>query len=304
MNQFWGWVLFHIFVFALLILDMKFLHRKGREVRVRDAFIWSIVWILLALAFNAGVYFWMGREAALQFLTGYIIERSLSMDNLFVFMLIFTYFRVPAKFQHSILFWGILGALLMRGLFILCGVTLLDKFEWVLYIFGAFLVWSGVKLCLQGEEVQFHPEKSRALRLVRRIFPLTEGFEEGRFFVRRDHRIWATMMFLVLVAIETTDLVFALDSLPAILVVTKSMFIAYTSNVFAIIGLRALYFAIAGLMAIFHYLNYGLAVVLAFIGVKMLIDKFYPIPTALALGAVVLVLLLSVLASILWPKKK
>lgn len=299
----WGWVLFHVFVFAMLLIDMKVLHRKAHEITIREALAWSGVWIGLALAFNAGIWFVLGRGPALQFLTGYLIEKSLSVDNLFVFLLIFSYFRVPAQFQKKILFWGILGALVMRGLFILTGVTLIARFHWIIYLFGVFLIYTGIKMCF-GEEVEIHPEKSRVLRLVRRLFPVTEGFEGGRFFVRRDRRVYASMMLLVLVFVETTDVVFALDSIPAILAITRDLFIVYTSNVFAIFGLRALYFALAGLMRVFHYLNYGLAIVLSFIGVKMLLDRFYEIPIGIALGVVGAVLALSIAASLIWPEKE
>lgn len=300
----WIWGAFIIFVIAMLVLDMKVFHRKNHEVKIREALLWSAFWIALALGFNVIVYYWLGRVAALEFLTGYLVEKSLSVDNLFVFVLIFSYFRVPAQYHHKVLFWGILGALVMRGVFILFGVTLINRFEWIILFFGAFLIYTGIHLCF-NTEVEIHPEKSRVLRFVRRTFRITEDFEGGRFFVRRASGLHATMMFLVLVFVETTDVMFAVDSIPAILAITKDPFIVFTSNVFAIFGLRALYFAVAGLMKLFHYLNYGLAFILTFVGVKMILAHWHiKIPIGIALGVVGGVLVVSIAASLLWPKEE
>jgi tellurite resistance protein TerC len=286
----------------MLVLDLKVFQRKAHEIKIKEALAWSAVWIALALTFNVGVYFWQGKVTAMEFLAGYLIEKSLSVDNLFVFLLIFSYFRVPAKYQHPILFWGILGALVMRGLFIWIGTSLV-QFKLVIVLFGAFLVYTGIKLCFQSEP-DVHPEKSRVIRFVRRFVPLVSDFGNGKFVVQRDGKKFATMMFLVLVFVETTDVIFAVDSIPAILAITHDPFIVFTSNVFAILGLRALYFALAGLMKIFHYLNYGLAFILTFVGIKMLISFKVHVPISLALGVIAGVLLLSIAASLIWPKEE
>jgi tellurite resistance protein TerC len=247
------------------------------------------------------VYFWHGRGATLEFVTGYVIELSLSVDNLFVFLLIFRYFHVPPAHQHKVLFWGILGALVMRAVFILLGVGLIRRFEWIIYLFGALLVYSGIKLFRQ-EKMEIHPEKNPVLRVFRRWMPVTENYEGGKFFVRRPG-LYATPLLIVLLVVETTDLLFAVDSIPAILAITLDAFIVYTSNVFAILGLRSMYFALAGMMEVFHYLHYGLSIVLIFVGAKMLVSHYYHMPTELALGVVAVVLLTSVLASVVHPKK-
>jgi tellurite resistance protein TerC len=298
-----AWVLFHVFVIIMLFVDMKVLHRKAHEIKMKEALWWSLIWILIALLFNAGVYLVAGPAKAMQFLSGYIIERSLSIDNIFVFLLVFTYFRVPARFQHGILFWGILGALVLRAIFIFAGVTLIARFEWIIYVFGLFLLYTGFKMLFQ-KDVEVHPEKSRVLRLVHRLFPVLPSFEEGKFFVRRDNKRFVSMMFVVLIFIETTDVIFAVDSIPAILAVTTDPFIVYTSNVFAIFGLRALYFAVAGLMQLFHYLHYGLSAILMFVGVKMLASSHYHINDGIALGIIGAILGLSILASVIWPQKE
>jgi tellurite resistance protein TerC len=263
--------------------------------------VWSGVWIALAAAFAILLLFWRGHVPALQFVTGYVIELSLSVDNLFVFLVIFRYFKVPDKQQHRVLFWGILGALVMRGLFILAGVSLIRRFEWITYLFGAFLVYSGIKLMRQGE-TEIHPEKNPVLRLFRRAFPVTKDYVGGKFFIR-DPGLYATPLFIVLLVIETTDVLFAVDSIPAVLAITLNAFIVYTSNVFAILGLRSMYFALAGMMEVFDYLHYGLSVVLIFIGAKMLASHYIEIPTVWALAIVLLVLATSVVASVLRPKK-
>lgn len=295
------WVLFNLFVLLMLALDLGLLNRSGHRIRFREALAWSGVWISLAGAFAVLVLFWRGHVPALQFVTGYVVELSLSVDNLFVFLMIFRYFKVPDHQQHRVLFWGILGALIMRAVFILAGVSLIHRFSWIIYIFGAFLVYSGFKLMRQGK-TEIHPEKNPVLRLFRKAFPVTEDYQGGKFFVRRAG-LYATPLFVVLLMIETTDVLFAVDSIPAVLAITLNAFIVYTSNVFAILGLRSMYFALAGMMELFDYLHYGLSVVLMFIGVKMLVSHYLEIPTIWALTVVLLVLATSVAASVLRPKK-
>lgn len=284
----------------MLVLDLGVFHRNTHTVKYREALIWSAVWIALAAIFAVVIYFWHGRTPSLEFVTGYVIELSLSVDNLFVFLLIFRYFQVPPGHQHKVLFWGILGALIMRAVFIAAGVGLIQKFHWIVYVFGAFLVYSGIKLFRQGE-AEIHPEKNPVLRLFRRWVPVTKDYEGDKFFVRRTG-LFATPLLVVLVVVETTDLLFAVDSIPAILAITRDAFIVYTSNVFAILGLRSMYFALAGMMEMFRYLHYGLSVVLMFVGTKMMLSHYYEIPTAVALGAVAGILLLSVVVSLLRPK--
>jgi tellurite resistance protein TerC len=295
------WILFNLFVVAMLALDLVVLNRPSRRVGFREALTWSGVWIALAAAFAVLVMFWHGRTPALQFVTGYVIELSLSVDNLFVFLVIFRYFKVPDEHQRKVLFWGILGALLMRGMFIVAGVGLISRFSWVTYIFGALLVYSGFKLLRQGDK-EIHPEKSLVLRLFRRVVPVTEEYVGGKFFARRG-KLYATPLLLVLLVVETSDLLFAVDSIPAVLAITLNAFIVYTSNVFAILGLRSMYFALAGMMDLFHYLHYGLSVVLIFIGLKMLGSHYVSIPTGWALAIVLFVLGASILASLLNPQK-
>jgi tellurite resistance protein TerC len=287
-------------VVVMLVLDLGVFHRNTHTVKYREALIWSAVWIALAAIFAVVIYFWHGRTPSLEFVTGYVIELSLSVDNLFVFLLIFRYFQVPPGHQHKVLFWGILGALIMRAIFIAAGVGLIQRFHWIVYVFGAFLVYSGIKLFRQGE-AEIHPEKNPVLRLFRRWVPVTKDYEGDKFFVRRTG-LFATPLLVVLVVVETTDLLFAVDSIPAILAITRDAFIVYTSNVFAILGLRSMYFALAGMMEMFRYLHYGLSVVLMFVGTKMMLSHYYEIPTAVALGAVAGILLLSVVVSVLRPK--
>ena len=295
------WVLFNLFVLLMLGLDLGVFHRRPHKVNFREAMIWSLVWVALASAFAVVVYFWHGRSASLEFATGYVIELSLSVDNLFVFLLIFRYFRVSSHHQHKVLFWGIVGALVMRGVFILAGVGLIRHFHWVIYIFGALLVYSGIKLFSQ-ESTEIHPEKNPVLRVFRRWVPVTEDYDGDRFFVRRAG-LYATPMLVVLLVVETTDLLFAVDSIPAVLAITRDAFIVYTSNVFAIMGLRSMYFALAGMMEMFRYLHYGLSLVLVFVGGKMLASHYVDIPTEVALGVVAGILGISVLASLLHPAK-
>lgn len=296
------WVFFNLFVLLLLGLDLGLLNRRAHAVRPKEALTWTGVWISLAAAFAVVVYFWHGRAATLEFVTGYVIELSLSVDNLFVFLVIFRYFKVPDKLQHNVLFWGILGALIMRGIFIVAGVGLIRRFEWIVYIFGAMLVYSGIKLLRQGER-EIEPEHNPVLRVFRKMVPVTKEYEGERFFVRRPG-LYATPLFVVLLLVETTDLLFAVDSIPAVLAITLNTFIVYTSNVFAILGLRSIYFALAGLMDMFHLLHYGLSVVLIFVGLKMIGAHYIEIPTWIALAVVVGVLVLSVGASLAFPQKK
>jgi tellurite resistance protein TerC len=299
----WKWIIFNVFVLAMLALDLGVFHRKTHTVKLKEALGWSAVWITLALFYNLGIYFWLGKVKALEFLTGYVLEKSLSVDNIFVFIMLFSYFRVPAEYQHKVLFWGILGALIMRAVFIALGVALIQKFEWVIYLFGAVLIYSGIKMGMHKDE-EVHPEHNPMLRLFRKAFPVTRDFEGNRFWVRRETGLLATPLMVVLVVVETTDVVFAVDSIPAVLAITQDPFIVYTSNVFAILGLRALYFALAGVMNIFHFLHYGLSIILVFVGVKMIVSHWFKIPIGIALGVVAGVLALSVVASLLWPEKK
>jgi len=290
------WILFNVFVLAALALDLGVLHSHPHVVKFREAAAWSLAWIALALGFAVLVHFWQGRTAALQFLTGYVLEVSLSVDNLFVFLLIFQYFRVPEAYQHKVLFWGILGALFTRGIFILTGVELIQKLHWVTYFFGAFLVYSGFKLFRQ-RGAKINPDKNPLLRLFRRWVPVTENYEGDKFFVRRPN--WsATPLLIVLLVVETTDIVFAVDSVPAILTITLNAFIVYTSNVFAILGLRSMYFALVGMMKTFEYLHYGLALILILFGSLMLASHYYRARTEWVLTVVAGVLLVSVLASV------
>jgi tellurite resistance protein TerC len=301
--QIWAWVGFALFVLAMLALDLGVFHRESHEVKIREALIWSGVWIALALLFNLGLYYLRGPEQALEFLTGYLIEKSLSVDNIFVFLLIFTYFRVPPRYQHRVLFWGVLGALLMRAILIALGITLIHRFHWVIYVFGAFLILTGVKMGL-GKDKEIRPERNPALRLFRRFAPVTDEYRDGKFFVKQDGRYFATPLLITLVVVETTDLVFAVDSIPAILAITPDPFIIYTSNVFAILGLRSLYFALAGMMRSFRYLHYGLSAILVFVGAKMLLADFYKIPVGVALGVIACILAISVIASLASPRKE
>jgi len=302
-SQVLWWVAFAVIVVVLLVLDLKVFHRKSRVITLKESLLWTAFWVALALLFNLGIYLWRGHGPALEFLTCYLIEESLSIDNLFVFLLVFSYFAVAPAYQHKVLFWGIIGAIIMRLAFIEVGVTLLERFHWVFYIFGAFLVVTAIRMAFQRDE-KIDPENNVVLRLFRRFVPVTSSYEEDRFFVKRAGRFVATPLFIVVLVVETTDLVFALDSIPAALAITLDPFIVYTANIFAILGLRSLYFALAGVMRLFHYLRYGLVVVLIFVGVKMLIADFYKIPTEIALGAVVGVLLISVIASIIWPRNE
>ncbi|MDQ2905613.1 MAG: TerC family protein [Ktedonobacteraceae bacterium] len=296
------WIGFNVFVLAMLALDLGVFHRKSHRVSLKEALGWSAAWILLSLLFNAGLYIWRGPEPALQFLTGYLIEKSLSVDNIFVFVLLFSAFSVPAAYQHRVLFWGVLGALSLRGILIAVGAVLLEDFHWVLYIFGAFLIFTGIRMAMH-KETEVHPERNPLLKFVRRLVPVTADYEDDRFFVRRTGRVWVTPLLLVLVAVETTDLIFAVDSIPAIFAVTTDAFIVYTSNVFAILGLRSLYFVFANIIDKFYYLRLGLAVILAYVGVKMVVTDLYHIPSALSLLVIAVVLAITIVASVLRARR-
>jgi tellurite resistance protein TerC len=285
----------------MLALDLGVFNRRAHSVGFREALGWSGMWVALAAAFGGIVYFWHGRTASLEFATGYLIELSLSVDNLFVFLMIFRYFRVPDQLQHRVLFWGILGALITRGAFILAGVGLIRQFHWIIYVFGALLVWSGIKLLKQGDE-EIDPEKNPMLRLFRRWMPVTDDYVGDKFWVRQPG-LYATPLVVVLLVVETTDILFAVDSIPAVLAITLNAFIVYTSNVFAIMGLRSMYFAVAGMMDVFEYLHYGLSAVLILVGGKMLASHYYTVPTYVALAGVVGVLAISVAASVVFPRK-
>ncbi|MEK6758425.1 MAG: TerC family protein [Deltaproteobacteria bacterium] len=272
------WVLFILFIVVMLAIDLGIFNRKDHEVKVKEALVWSGVWIALALTFNAVIYLWRGPEIALQFFTGYVIEKSLSIDNIFVFLQVFAYFSVPAIYQHKILFWGVLGAIVMRAIFILAGVALIAKFHWIIYVFGAFLVFTGIKMVL-AENKEVHPEKNPLIRLLRRLMPISKDSEGGRFLIKRDGIFMATPLLVVLLVIETTDVIFAVDSIPAILAITTDPFIVFSSNLFAIMGLRSLFFALAGVVKKFYYIHYGLAAILVLVGIKMIVSDFYKLPS-------------------------
>lgn len=297
------WGGFNLFVLGMLALDLGIFHRRAHVIKVREALIWTAVWITLSMAFNLFVYHYLGKEKALEFFTAYLIEKSLSIDNIFVMIMIFGYFQVPQAYQHKVLFWGILGALVMRVIFILAGIELIHKFHWLIYVFGGFLVFTGIRMVSSGEQ-NLHPEQNPLMKLARRIFPVTEKFEGDKFFIRRSGRVWATPLFLVVVLIEGTDVIFAVDSIPAILAISDDSFIVYTSNVFAILGLRSLYFALAGIEKYFQYLKYGLAAVLVFVGIKMCLTDIYKIPVEISLIVIVFILTIAMLASVIFRKPK
>ena len=293
----WLWAGFNLFVLGMLAVDLGIFHRQAHAVSMREAGIWSAVWIALALAFNLGVWKFLGPQPGVEFLTGYLIEKSLSIDNIFVIALLFAYFKVPGEYQHRVLFWGILGALVMRAAFILAGAALLERFHWIIYLFGGFLVLTGIKMAFAPEH-GVEPERNPVVRLVRRLMPVTSDFRGASFFVREGGRRAATPLFLVLVMVEFTDLVFAVDSIPAIFAVTRDPFLVYTSNVFAILGLRSLYFLLAGVMHKFEYLKLGLAAILVFVGAKMALVDWVKVPTVLSLGVIAAILALAVAASL------
>lgn len=296
------WTAFNVFVLGMLALDLGVFHRKSHEVSIKEALSWTGLWITLAMLFNLFIYYYFDKEKAVAFFTGYLIEKSLSIDNIFVIIMIFSYFKVPTAYQHKVLFWGILGALVMRVVFILVGIELIHSFHWLIYIFGGFLIITGIRMLTSGDS-KLEPEKNPLVKLARRIFPFVPTFEGDKFFVRRDAKLWATPLFLVVILIEATDLIFAVDSIPAILAISDDSFIVYTSNVFAILGLRSLYFALAGIEKYFQYLKYGLSAILIFVGVKMCIADFYKIPVDLSLIIIAFVLIIVMVASVAVKKK-
>ncbi len=311
-DMMWLWIGFNVFVLGMLALDLGVFHRHSHTVSMKEAVTWSVVWISLALLFNLGIYlFWhqivpssaySNSEAAIAFLTGYLIEKSLSVDNIFVFVLLFSYFAVPALYQHRVLFWGVLGALVMRGILIAVGATLIEEFHWIIYVFGAFLIFTGIRMA-SHQDTEMHPEKNPVVRLFRRLMPVSSEYHGDHFFVRQAGKWAATPLFLVLLIVESTDLVFAVDSIPAIFAVTTDPFLVYTSNVFAILGLRSLYFLLAGVMDKFYYLKLGLSAILTFVGTKMVIVDFYKIPVVVSLSVVVAILIVSVIASLIRSKR-
>lgn len=305
----WAWTGFLGFVAAMLALDLGVFNRQSHVVSLKEAFAWCAVWFALAMGFYALIATGtlgngLGRKEGLEFLTGYIVELCLSVDNVFVFIVIFQYFKVEARYQHRVLFWGILGAVVMRALFIFAGISLINAFHWVIYLFGAFLVYTGIKLAMPKHDDGLEPEKNPAVKLARRFLPITPTYREGHFFAHEDGRISATPLFLVLLVVETTDVMFALDSIPAVIAITRNEFIVFTSNIFAILGLRSLYFAVSGVMQLFRYLNIGLAVILVFVGLKMLASHYIDVSIQLSLGIIGTVLAASILASVLIPQAR
>lgn len=306
----WAYALFNLFVLGMLALDLGVFHRKDHRVGVRESLIWTVIWIALAALFAVGLYYWklsvFGPEQAgdttLQFVTGYLIEKSLSIDNVFVFLLLFAYFKVPEHLQHRVLFWGIIGALIFRAIFIALGAVLIAKFHWIIYVFGGILILTGIKMALsKGAEI--HPERNPLLRLFRRFMPVTSEYHGRHFFVKLSGKWVATPLMVVLVLIESSDIIFAVDSIPAIFAVSRDPFIVYTANVFAILGLRSLYFALSGIMSLFHHLHFGLSAILIFVGIKMMLSETFKIPVGWSLSVIGVILLLSVVASVIWPQK-
>jgi len=305
------WLGFIAFVIVMLVLDLTVFHKKDEVMKVKTALLWSAFWIGLAIIFNIGVYFVLGETKALEFLTGYLIEESLSVDNLFVFIMIFSFFGIQAKYQHRILFWGIIGAIVMRAIFIFAGVAIIEKFAWVMYIFGAFLIYTGIHMLFEKDDKKdFNPNKNIAVRIFRKIMPVSDDKTHTNFFVRKNKVLYATPFFIVLLLIEVSDLIFAIDSIPAVLSVSKDPFIVYTSNIFAILGLRSLYFALSGVMQYFRYLKYALAGILTFIGIKMCVNEFchefdysFHISNLFSLGVIVTLLTASIILSIVVEKK-
>lgn len=295
------WIIFSVFVLGMLSLDLGVFNRKAHEVRFKEALIWSCVWVALSMVFNAWIYHQFGREKALEFLTGYVIEKALSVDNIFVFIILFASFAVPKIYQHRVLFWGVIGAIVMRAIFIGLGAALVARFHWIMYVFGGILIFTGIKLMKEGD-AEPHPEKNPIYKLARRLIPAVPEYHGKSFTVVKDGRRFATPLLLVLIAIEATDVVFAVDSIPAIFAITTDPFIVYTSNIFAILGLRAMYFLLAGVIDKFHFLKYGLALVLLFVGVKMVIVEWYKVPIGVSLITIAGILAVAVAASVIWPK--
>lgn len=295
------WIFFNVFILIMLTLDLGILHKRSRQVGFKESILWTLVWIGLAACFNVFVHFWKGPEKAMEFLTGYLVELSLSVDNLFIFILIFNYFHIPKQYQHRVLFWGIIGALLMRAIFIFAGVALIERFHWIIYVFGAIIIISGIRMMFEREQ-ELEPEKNPVLKLFTKLFPITPSYHGDSFFIRKP-KLTATPLAVALVIVETTDLIFAVDSVPAILAITTDSFIVYTSNVFAILGLRSLYFALSGIHSLFRYLQYGLSAILIFIGLKMVLSDVIKLRIEIALLIVLGILLISILASLLIKPK-
>ena len=298
------WIGFNLFVVVMLALDLGVFHRKQHTVKVKEALIWSAIWITLALVFNVGIYYTLGQQKALEFLTGYVVEKSLSIDNLFVFILLFGFFKVESKLQHRVLFWGVLGAIVLRAIFIFAGVALINQFHWIIYIFGAFLVYTGIKMLFENDDNEVHPDRNPVVKWIKRIYPVASNDEKGSFFRRIDKKLHITPLFIVLLLIEVSDLIFAVDSIPAILSISNDTYIVFTSNIFAIMGLRSLYFAVSEVMGLFRYLKYGLAAILAFVGVKMCISSIFEIPISLSLLFILGTVTISVLLSKLIPAEE
>jgi tellurite resistance protein TerC len=309
------WIAFFVLVAILLVLDLFVFHKNKKDITVRSALRWSVFWIGLAVLFNLGVWYFFGKVKAFEFFTAYLLEESLSVDNLFVFIMIFSFFKIEGKYQHGILFWGIIGAIIFRAIFIFAGVALINKFDWIMYVFGGFLLYTGVKMFFKHEdEKNFNPNENVVVKLFRRFFPVTDNTSSHTLFVRKNKKLYATTFFIALLFIEASDIIFAVDSVPAVLSVSNDVFIVYTSNIFAILGLRSLYFALSGIMPVFHYLKYALAGILSFIGFKMCLNEFskefgaqfdfnYSISNYASLGVILSLLTLSIVASLIWKKK-
>ncbi len=302
----WNWIIFLILITIMLIIDLGVFNKKSHEIKIKEALIWSAVWIAVALLFNLGIYIFIDKIKAIEFFTAYIVEKSLSVDNLFVFVMLFSYFNVDVKYQHKVLFWGIIGAIGMRAVLIFAGIALLNTFNWIIYVFGIFLIYTGIKMVFQKEHVP-HPEKNPLVKIFKKIFPVTDQTYNGKFFVKLNNAgTFATPLFIALLVIEFSDLIFAVDSIPAVLAISKDSFIVFTSNIFAILGLRALYFAIAGIVKYFYYLKYGLSIILVFIGSKMILNEFYDhlIGNLASLAIILSVLTISIIASLIFPESK
>jgi tellurite resistance protein TerC len=305
--QAWLWLAFAGIISVMMVLDLGVFGRRTHAPSLKESLLWTGVWVGLALLFNLGIYVWRGQEKAILFFTGYVVEESLSVDNLFIMMLIFSQLRVPRAYQHKVLSWGIIGAAMLRALFIGVGVSLVHRFHWTLYIFGAFLVYTGIRLLFEkkDQEQEVNPDKNAVVRVFKKILPVHPAYDNGHFFVRQAGKTMATPLLIAVIMVESADVIFAMDSIPAILAISTDPFIVYTSNIFAILGLRSLFFTLSGFMQMFHYLNYGLSVILTFIGIKMLVADFWPISTVWALSVIACVLFLSVLGSVLWkPEEK
>lgn len=302
MENLYPWIFFNIFIVFMLGIDLLIFHRKAHLVSIKEATGWTIFWILLALTFNLYIYFDRGNEAALQFLTGYLIEKSLSVDNLFVFLMVFNHFKTPSTSLHKVLFYGVLGAIIFRALFIILGISLITKFYWMIYIFGIFLIITGIRLGFEKEK-EYHPDKNFIINFFHRFFPFSKEYFNDKFFVKKNSKRYATPLFVTLLAIETTDIIFAIDSIPAIIAITQDPYIVYTSNIFAILGLRSLYFVLSHMMTLFHYLTYGLSIILIFIGIKMLLSDLYHISITTSLGIIFGILLTSIFLSLVFTKE-